>query len=113
MNVSLDQAIEIHAKALRHRFGPQAPVLAKEKAGNCSASGDHKGENVWLRVAALAEALRQTSTAAAALGRDHAEDRPDTEPGHRQIDVISTHANQRAEGPRHTLPLEGSTQRFR
>jgi hypothetical protein len=59
MNVSLDQAIEIHAKALRYRFGRQAPALAKEKAVNCSASGDHEGETVWLRVAAVAEALLQ------------------------------------------------------
>jgi hypothetical protein len=57
MNVSLDQAIEIHAKALRYRFGSQAPVLAKEKAGHCSSSGDHEGATVWLRVAAEVEAL--------------------------------------------------------
>jgi hypothetical protein len=57
MNVSLDQAIEIHAKALRHRFGAQAPLFAEEKAVTCLASGDHEGETVWLRVAAVVEAL--------------------------------------------------------
>jgi hypothetical protein len=57
MNVSLDQAIEVHAKVLRHRFGNQAPFLAQKKADNCSASGDHEGKTVWLRVAAVAETL--------------------------------------------------------
>jgi hypothetical protein len=47
----------IHAKALRHRFGAQAPLSAQEKAENCLASGDHEGETLWLRVAAIAEAL--------------------------------------------------------
>jgi hypothetical protein len=32
MNVSLDQAIEIHAKALKHRFGNRATLLAQERA---------------------------------------------------------------------------------
>ena len=57
MNVSLDQAIEIHAKALKHRFGHRAAVLAKEKAHHCAARGDDEGHTVWQRVAAVAERL--------------------------------------------------------
>jgi hypothetical protein len=44
MNVSLDQAIEIHAKALKHRFGKRAPLLAEEKADHCAARGDDEAE---------------------------------------------------------------------
>jgi hypothetical protein len=57
MNVSLDQAIEIHAKALKHRFGKRAPLLAEEKAHNCAAQGDDEGYAVWRQVAAVAETL--------------------------------------------------------
>ena len=57
MNVSLDQAIEIHARALKHRFGRQATLLAQEKAHHCAARGDAEGRAVWQRVAAVAEML--------------------------------------------------------
>jgi hypothetical protein len=57
VNVSLNQAIEIHAKALAHRFGDRAPLLAQEEAHDCSASGDNEGHAVWLRVAAVAEMI--------------------------------------------------------
>ena len=57
VSVSLNQAIEIHARVLAHRFGDRAPLLAQEKAHHCSASGDDEGHAVWLRVAAVAEML--------------------------------------------------------
>lgn len=57
VNVSLNQAIEIHAKVLAHRFGDRAPLLPQEKAHNCSTSGDNEGHAVWLRVAAVAEMI--------------------------------------------------------
>jgi hypothetical protein len=57
MNVSLDQAIEIHAKALKHRFGNRATLLAEERARHCATQGDDEGCAVWLRVAAVAEIL--------------------------------------------------------
>ena len=57
MNVSLTQAIEIHAKALKHRFGARAPLLAEEKADHCAAQGDDEGYAVWRQVAAVAETL--------------------------------------------------------
>ena len=64
MNVSLDQAIEIHAKALKHRFGKRAALMAKEKAHHCAAQGDDEGRGVWLRVAALASCFRKVSSQA-------------------------------------------------
>jgi hypothetical protein len=57
MNVSLDQAIEIHAKVLKYRWGDGAPRLARERAHHCSAAGDREGQVVWLRVAAVAQEL--------------------------------------------------------
>ena len=57
MNVSLNQAIEIHAKALKHRFGKRAALLAEEKADHCAARGDDEGYAVWRRVAAVAGML--------------------------------------------------------
>jgi hypothetical protein len=55
--VSLNQAIEIHAKALKHRFGKRAALLAEEKADHCAARGDDEGYAVWRRVAAVAGML--------------------------------------------------------
>lgn len=63
MNVSLDQAIEMHAKALRHRRGRHAPRVAHEKAEHCAARGDHEGHTVWMRVAARAKARRSRAVA--------------------------------------------------
>jgi hypothetical protein len=57
MNVSLDQAIEIHAKALKHRFGKRAALLAQERALHCATHGDDEGYEVWRRVAAVAGTL--------------------------------------------------------
>ena len=57
MNVSLDQAIEIHAKVLEHRTGYRAPGMAREKAHRCAVAGDHEGHVVWSRVAATADGL--------------------------------------------------------
>jgi hypothetical protein len=61
MNVSLDQAIEIHARALKHRFGNRAALLANEKARHCAARGDDEGRAVWQRVAAVAGTLPDAS----------------------------------------------------
>ena len=62
MKVSLDQAVEIHAKALKHRFGNRAALLAQEKAHRCAAHGDDEGQAVWLRVAEVAERLPEELT---------------------------------------------------
>jgi hypothetical protein len=57
VNVSLDQAICIHAKALMYRHGRAAPRQARLKGSDCSAKGDREGHVVWEKVAAIAEQL--------------------------------------------------------
>jgi hypothetical protein len=61
MNVSLTQAIEIHAKALKHRFGKRAALLAEENAHHCAARGDDEAYAVWRRVASVAEKIPEVS----------------------------------------------------
>jgi hypothetical protein len=68
MNVSLDQAIEIHAAALRYWFGARASLVAKEKAHHCAARGDDDGRAVWQRVAAVAGTLPETRQASSLFG---------------------------------------------
>jgi hypothetical protein len=57
MEITLQQAIEIHAKALRAHRGHLAPRFARHRAKQLAASGDHEGHEVWQRVAAVAETL--------------------------------------------------------
>jgi predicted nucleic acid-binding protein len=57
MEVSLQQAIEIHARVLKHRSGRHAPRKAREKAEALARAGDEEGHRVWLRVGEVAEAL--------------------------------------------------------
>lgn len=51
MEVTLDQAIEIHARVLMKKFGPRAEFIAIENADNCGSGGDQEGFEVWMRVA--------------------------------------------------------------
>jgi hypothetical protein len=57
LNVSLDQAIDIHARALTYRYGRTAPDRARVRGRDCSAKGDREGHVVWEKVAAIAERL--------------------------------------------------------
>lgn len=57
MHVTLDQAIEIHAKALRHQHGLAATRVAREQARKLAVAGDREGHAVWLKVAQMTEAL--------------------------------------------------------
>lgn len=57
MNISLEQAIEIHGKALKYRRGGQAGAKAAvDQAERCKANGDEEGFEVWLKVE---KAIRQ------------------------------------------------------
>ena len=53
MNISLEEAIEIHAKALRVSHGRKAEHYARERAAACKLHGDHEGDDVWNKVAEI------------------------------------------------------------
>jgi hypothetical protein len=61
MEMSLDQAIEIHAKVLKRRSGRLAANKAREIAQHFALVGDHEGYRVWLRVGEVADSLTQES----------------------------------------------------
>jgi hypothetical protein len=57
MNISLEQAIEIHARVLTYRHDREAPTQARRRASDLKAAGDHEGWAVWLLVAQAAHRL--------------------------------------------------------
>ncbi len=57
MNISLEQAIEIHARALVTRFREGGPVTARRYAAARRDCGDLGGHDVWLAVALAAEQM--------------------------------------------------------
>jgi len=57
MEISLDQAVEIHARALTRRLQGDAPFNARERAADLERVGDNEGHGVWIRVAETAERL--------------------------------------------------------
>ncbi len=57
MNISLEQAIEIHARALVSKFREGAPVAARRYAAARRACGDLGGLDVWIAVAMAAERM--------------------------------------------------------
>lgn len=62
MYVSLDQAIEIHARALVYRHERNAVKSARDLAELLGGAGDTEGRDVWLRVASVvSELLSATS----------------------------------------------------
>lgn len=64
MNLSLEQAIEIHGRALKYRRGVRAgAAVAIEHAKQCKATGDDEGFDVWVRVSKAVERLGAESAA--------------------------------------------------
>jgi hypothetical protein len=57
MEISLDEAVEIHARVLTHRLDREAPAKARERALDLQHVGDDEGHGVWLQVAETAERL--------------------------------------------------------
>lgn len=57
MDISLEQAVEIHARVLAHRLDSEAPAKARERAVDLQRVGDDEGHSVWLWVADTAERL--------------------------------------------------------
>lgn len=61
MIVSLDQAIEIHAKVLIYRAGISARKRARDAALSCKDRGDLWGHDVWMKVASTIDDLKKTT----------------------------------------------------
>ncbi len=57
MNISLEQAIEIHARALISKFREGAPVAARRYAAARRDCGELGGLEVWVAVAVAAERM--------------------------------------------------------
>jgi hypothetical protein len=57
MAISLEEAIEIHAKVLVYRAGKNAPHVAKGRAADCAKGGDHEGHDVWNMVVEVAASI--------------------------------------------------------
>jgi hypothetical protein len=70
LQVSLDEAVEIHAKVLKYRYGRNAPFQARLKARHCATTGDREGHSVWEKVAATAEQFLIEPTAFPDAGRN-------------------------------------------
>ncbi|MEY3553525.1 MAG: hypothetical protein RL735_1873 [Pseudomonadota bacterium] len=58
MDVTIDQAIEIHARALTYRHGGSAESQARERAQACQSCGDNEGHQVWEKVAETVAHIR-------------------------------------------------------
>jgi hypothetical protein len=61
MEISLEEAVEIHARVLTHRLDGEAPAKARERAFDLQQVGDAEGRDVWMRVAAEAERLLEAA----------------------------------------------------
>ncbi len=57
MHISLEQAIEIHARALVRKLCERAPLNARRYAAAKQECGDASGHEVWLAVALAAERM--------------------------------------------------------
>ena len=57
MDISLDEAIHMHARALKGRAGGNSPMLARLRAGDLRDKGDLEGFRIWTRVGEQAELL--------------------------------------------------------
>ena len=64
MNVSLDEAIGIHARALKSRSGKKSPLVARLRAHDLMAKGDAEGFRVWMQVGEQAAKLLAAQAAA-------------------------------------------------
>jgi hypothetical protein len=63
--VSLDQAIDIHARVLKYWYGDRAPHEARTKALEFGTVGDFEGLQAWAKVAKTCEALELARSALA------------------------------------------------
>lgn len=64
MKISLEEAIEIHARALVRRHRDEAPANARDYASQRKRHGDSEGYDIWLGVAATAQRLLKEKSSA-------------------------------------------------
>jgi hypothetical protein len=57
MEISLEQAIEIHARVLKKRLKRGAPHEARKQVQRLKDASDHDGHDVWNKVAVVAERM--------------------------------------------------------
>ncbi|GLI95370.1 hypothetical protein [Methylocystis echinoides] len=69
MFISLEQAIEIHARALVSRCSERGPLTARRYAAARLDCGDLGGYDVWLAVALVAEQMLAPAIAGAVAER--------------------------------------------
>lgn len=67
-DVTLADATEMFAKALRRRMGQDASMYARKRAAELHASNDYEGEEVWRAVADASENLRNEDCRLPTLG---------------------------------------------
>ena len=60
MTISLDQAIEIHAKSAISLGGKRAEKSTRERADHCKTRGDTDGYETWTKVADTIRSLNQS-----------------------------------------------------
>ena len=60
MTISLDQAIEIHAKSAISLVGIGAEKSTRERADHCKSRGDAHGYETWTKVADTIRSLNQS-----------------------------------------------------
>ncbi len=68
VNVSLTEAIEIHAQALARRYGCNASASAREHALRLKSSGDDEGHDIWVEVARSVDAILEACETATLAG---------------------------------------------
>ena len=60
MHISIDQAIEIHAKSAISLGGSRAEKSTRERAEHCRTRGDTDGYETWTKVADTIRTLKQS-----------------------------------------------------
>lgn len=67
MNVTLDQAIGIYARASRAWFGPGAAQKTQDRIEELQEAGDAEGVRVWKKVKSTIEQLEEAEQHSASL----------------------------------------------
>lgn len=61
MNITIEDAVKIHARALHHHRGALASLVARDRANELKRVGDVEGCEVWESVACQIELLTSSN----------------------------------------------------